>query len=168
MDAETDYVPTAVRRFQRGDWVRQFYPPQKARDKLNARYVGPYLVLGRVGEVNYRVQRNQNADPLVVHVDHLKESRSETPPVSWLTDARDNDKSCQTEAAVPHPRRQNPGDDTPDASDADPYDPDIDDDVAVGDMGIVGDALASNVEALPRPRRSGRVRRPPKRFGDEQ
>jgi hypothetical protein len=78
------------------------------------------------------------------------------------------ESESESEVAVPHPWGQNPGDVPLDASGADPYDPETDDDVAAGDMGIVGDALASDVEVLPRPRRSGRVRRPPKRFGDEQ
>jgi hypothetical protein len=78
------YNKSAVLRvFQRGDWVLRFFPP-RARNKLSAKYVGPYLVLERLGEVSYKVQRSRDSTPMVVHVDQLKAYRSSHPPRSWL------------------------------------------------------------------------------------
>jgi hypothetical protein len=56
-----------LRTFQRGDWVLRFYPPQ-ANVKLAAKYVRPYLVIDRLGEVTYRIQKDPTIAPIVVHV----------------------------------------------------------------------------------------------------
>ena len=45
--------------------------PQLRPGKLQNKNTGPWLVLGQVGEVNFGVQRQENADPHVVHVDKL-------------------------------------------------------------------------------------------------
>ena len=57
-------------QFKRGDWVWRSYPQLKP-GKLQNKNIGPWLVLDQVGEVNYRVQRQEKADPQVVHVDKL-------------------------------------------------------------------------------------------------
>jgi len=89
------------RKFEKRDWVLRLYPPNLTRDKLNARYVGPYLMLERTGEVNYKIQSGPRANPVVVHVDHLKPYHTEEPLESWVGDgdsnASPNEKGCQTD-----------------------------------------------------------------------
>lgn len=38
----------------------------------------------KTDEVNCRIQRNATAEPLVVHIDHLKEYHAEELPESWI------------------------------------------------------------------------------------
>ena len=57
-------------QFKRGDCVGRSHPQLKP-GKLQKKNTGPWLVLGQVGEVNYRVQRQEKTDPQVVHVDKL-------------------------------------------------------------------------------------------------
>jgi len=54
-----------------GFWVWQFYPPS-GKQKFGQKWVGPYLVLGRLGQTVYEVRKEQMAYPVRVHVDHLK------------------------------------------------------------------------------------------------
>ena len=72
------------RSFKVGSWVLRFYPPNVNKSKLNSPWVGPYLILKQLGEVDYVIQRSEDAEPLVVHVDHLKQYLSDPPPTSWL------------------------------------------------------------------------------------
>ena len=88
------------RQFERGQWVLRFYPPNLNKNKLNSRYVGPYLVLGRTSEVTYKIQSSEDATPVIVHADHLKLFYTDQPPVSWIRDTEDNNKGTQTEADV--------------------------------------------------------------------
>ena len=60
------------------------YPPNLVRGKLNSRYIGPYLVTSRLGEVTYQIQKTEKSPSLVVHADHLKLFHTERPPQSWL------------------------------------------------------------------------------------
>ena len=61
-----------------GPWVNS--------DKLNDAYMGPFLVLKRIGEVNYLIQRYPKFTPLTVHVDDLKQYFGNDKPESWVTD----------------------------------------------------------------------------------
>lgn len=63
-----------------------YYPRRRVgiTAKWNKTYTGPYLVVGTLGHVLYRIQRTKNAQPLVVHVDRLAKCLSDTPQ-SWLT-----------------------------------------------------------------------------------
>lgn len=88
------------RLFERGQWVLRFYPPNLNKNKLNSRYVGPYLVLGKTSEVNYEIQSSKDATSLVVHVDHLKPFYTENPPISWICNDVENQKGTQTEPDV--------------------------------------------------------------------
>ena len=63
---------TKMRSFQKGDWVLRFYPPAVIQSKLNSPYIGPFLVIEVMGEVNYMIQEAPEARTLVVHVDDLK------------------------------------------------------------------------------------------------
>ena len=66
--------------FAINDWVWRFIP---AREKLAKEWHGPYLIIKKVGEVNYQIQLGPQAHPLVVHVDQLKKCEGETPE-NWL------------------------------------------------------------------------------------
>ena len=67
----------------RGDWVWILYPPE-AREKFGRGWKGPYLVLNRLGEVNYRVQKEPNSTPITVHIDHMKNYGHGDTPEVWI------------------------------------------------------------------------------------
>ena len=52
-------------------------------------------MLERTGEVIYKIQSGPRANPVVVHVDHLKRYHTEEPLKSW--NASPNEKGCQTD-----------------------------------------------------------------------
>ena len=79
------------RDFQVGQWVLRFYTPLRNKDKLHSPYVGPYLVVGKPGEVTYTIQESKDSAPFSVHADHLKAYLSETPPESWIVVAPSGD-----------------------------------------------------------------------------
>ena len=56
--------------FKRGDWTWKVDPVRRP-GKLHPKNTGPWLVLLRVSEVIYKVQRLPDADPKLVHVDKL-------------------------------------------------------------------------------------------------
>ena len=67
--------------FNTGDLVRYYYVPIKNRDKFACPWVGPYKVLERVTEVDYRIQRlERTRDTRVVHIDHLKPFEKDYEP----------------------------------------------------------------------------------------
>ena len=69
--------------FQRGDWVWYFYPP-KAKQKLGQGWTGPFLVVGSLNNLLYRIQRTSSEGVKVVHVDNLRKFEAKTMPSSWL------------------------------------------------------------------------------------
>lgn len=135
------------RRFEPGSWVLRLYPPLE-RDKLNPRYIGPYLVLAKISEVTYKIQRNPDARPMVVHIDQLKAYQAQEPmPKSWISvdppiNGSRRDQSVQTPENGPTAELEAENGPTPETDFLPP--PDI------------------------KPsRRSRRRRRPPQRFRDE-
>ena len=60
-----------IRTFEQGDMVYRYYLPQSAKHKFAAPWRGPYQVLARMSDVNYRIQMREDA-AIVVHVDHLR------------------------------------------------------------------------------------------------
>ena len=59
--------------YQVGDKVRYYYPPLKQGNKFAKPWVGPFTVVKKVTEVDYRIQRDSRPERiLVVHVDNLK------------------------------------------------------------------------------------------------
>ena len=52
--------------------------------KLQLRWEGPYLVVKRLSDVVYRIQRSKGARPRVIHVDRLKPYSGDSI-VSWTT-----------------------------------------------------------------------------------
>jgi hypothetical protein len=85
--------------FQEGEWVLRLCKSRVA-NKLSVKYTGPYLVLQRVGEVNYKIQRNEKATPVVVHVNPLKRYFSHRMPENWMK------KDAHSETEIPSREEQ--------------------------------------------------------------
>ena len=71
-------------KFTRRQSVWRYYPP-KARQKFGHKWEGPYLVIQKVSDLCYRIQKQATAPSLVVHVDHLKLYEGNRPVESWLS-----------------------------------------------------------------------------------
>jgi ribosomal protein L21E len=85
---------TCMREFKIGDWVWVFFPPE-LQNKFGRAWKGPYLVVKKLGEVNYVVQESSKARRITLHVDHMKLYISDDTPVSWV-----HSESHRTNAAV--------------------------------------------------------------------
>ena len=70
--------------YQQGDAVWLHSPARKKglSPKLQRPWEGPYLVLDRLSDVTYRIQKSQRSKPRVVHNNRLKKYEGEHPP-SW-------------------------------------------------------------------------------------
>ena len=73
---------TQTRSFKR-DWVWIFYP--EAKEKFGRGWKGPYLVINKLGDVNYRVQKSESAQLVTVHVDHMKIYEQDDIPELWIS-----------------------------------------------------------------------------------
>ena len=58
-------------QFASGQSFWRYYPP-RARQKFGKKWEGPYLVIQKVSNICYKIQKQATAPSLVVHVDHLK------------------------------------------------------------------------------------------------
>jgi len=90
-------------QFRRGDWVWREYP-RLGPGKLLHRNVGPWLVLARMDDTNYRIQRDAEADSTVVHVDRLSRYFPDfgvtlTPWID-MTEVKPTTHSTQTDPPV--------------------------------------------------------------------
>ena len=68
--------------FEPGDLVLVFNVPQ-SQLKLGKPWDGPVQVISKLSEVTYRIQRDVNAKPKVVHVNHLKKYHAPAPHRLW-------------------------------------------------------------------------------------
>lgn len=68
-----------------GDWVWRWYKPL-TENKLNFPFMGPYLVVAKIGEVTYKIQGNSGARIISIHVDHMKPFFGTPPIPSWIID----------------------------------------------------------------------------------
>lgn len=143
------------RTFKEGDWVLRLYPPL-GQDKLNYKYVGPYLITKRLGDVTFLIQKDENARPLSVHTDDLKRYYGTDVPKNWLED-RVVEGGCQVDCATQCDiltglawveEQVSSSDEEPETIGPCPY-----------------HALSPSSEPSVRPRMGARTRRPPKRFG---
>ena len=77
-------------QFRRGEWVWRSYPQLKP-GKLQKKNVGPWLVLRKITDLNYRIQRKPEDVPQVVHVDRWTKYQPDfgVTLTSWIED--DND-----------------------------------------------------------------------------
>ena len=61
-----------------GSHVRYYYPPEKQKSKFARPWLGPYEVVQKVTDVNYRIKEVANPDKTrVVHFDSLKPYESD-------------------------------------------------------------------------------------------
>lgn len=86
----------------------RFYPPN-LRNKLLPPYIGPYLLMAKVGEVTYCIQQSPTSRPVAIHMDHLKYCRIVNPPEKWICVAADLGTTGLAEEAgrvIVEPERQ--------------------------------------------------------------
>ncbi len=90
--------------FERGDAVWLHNPQRKKGvcPKLSLQWEGPYLVVERLCDVVFKIQRNLRSKPKVVHANRLKKYLGENPPSSWLVpltnDNTDKDQADNNES----------------------------------------------------------------------
>ena len=61
-----------------------YFFPLKAKQKLVQGWTGPFLVVERLNNLLYRIQRTSSEGVKVVHVDNLRKFEAKTMPSSWL------------------------------------------------------------------------------------
>lgn len=54
-----------------GKFVWRWYPPH-ANLNLGLRWTGPYLIIHKITDLTYRIQKSPTSDIISVHIDHLK------------------------------------------------------------------------------------------------
>ena len=84
---------TQTRSFKAGQWVWVYYLPSD-KQKFGRGWKGSYLVVDKLGELNYRVQEKPESRVLTLHIDHIKSYEHETN-LSWLSGVQteNSDKS---------------------------------------------------------------------------
>ncbi|CAC5426234.1 unnamed protein product [Mytilus coruscus] len=60
-----------VRKLEPNCWVWRWYPP-KRNQTLGLGWTGPYLVIEKITDVTYKIQKSEQTKSIMVHVDHLK------------------------------------------------------------------------------------------------
>jgi transposase InsO family protein len=70
-------------QFVRGDWVWRSYPKLRP-GKLHKQNTGPWLVLCKTSPVNYRIHRNKDTQPTIVHVDRIARYYPSAALPTWL------------------------------------------------------------------------------------
>ena len=102
-----------IRSFEEGSWVWRWYPP-KAGLKLGLGWTGPYLVLRKVTDLTYVIQKTERSPVISVHVDHLKPYVGRNPPQSWLQSDDEDDLSDADERVDDDDESDDVGDDADD------------------------------------------------------
>ena len=72
-----------ARSYEPNSWVWRWYPP-KINQALGLGWTGPYLVIEKMSDVTYKIQKDIDANPIIVHVDHLKPYLGRNQPENWL------------------------------------------------------------------------------------
>ncbi len=72
-----------LRKFKLGDWVWVLYPPE-LQDKLGRPWEGPFLVIDKLGDVTYVVQKDKSGRKIKLHIDHIKRYDHDDTPNPWL------------------------------------------------------------------------------------
>ena len=86
-----------MRRFTVGDWVWVLHPPE-LKNKFGRGWKGPFLIVDKLGDVNYRGQKGPTARKITLHVDHMKTYTHLDVPESWLQAEKQSvDCAVQTE-----------------------------------------------------------------------
>lgn len=84
------------RSFTKDDWVWRWYPP-KAKEKLGLGWTGPYLVINKISDLLYDIQRNESSPILTVHVDHLKPYTGNLAFENWTKNSENTLNISETE-----------------------------------------------------------------------
>lgn len=71
------------RAYSIGDWVWRWYPPT-ASQKLGLGWTGPYLVIKKISNLTYSIQKTSDSRIINVHVDHIVPYQGNNAPDSWL------------------------------------------------------------------------------------
>ena len=79
---KTYYDRALKQRHYTGDWVWRWYPPT-ANQKLGLGWTVPYLVINRISDVTYSIQKSETSPIINVHVDHLKPYEGQNQPRDW-------------------------------------------------------------------------------------
>ena len=85
-----------VRSFNMGDWVWVFSPAE-LDNKLAVGWKGPFLVIQKLGPVNYVVQKEENSRKITLHIDHMKKYAFDDTPKTWVHPVIKPDKFTQTD-----------------------------------------------------------------------
>ncbi|CAG2243564.1 unnamed protein product [Mytilus edulis] len=72
-----------VRKFEPNCWVWRWYPP-KVNQTLGLGWTGPYLVIEKITDVTYKIQKSEQTKSIMVHVDHLKPYLGRNEPNNWV------------------------------------------------------------------------------------
>ena len=77
------------RAYSIGDWVWRWYPPT-ACQKLGLGWTGPYLVIKKISNLTYSIQKSPDSRIINVHVDHIIPYQGNNAPDNWL-ESNNND-----------------------------------------------------------------------------
>jgi hypothetical protein len=97
------------KRYNRGDFVWMHNPARKVgiSPKLVRSWEGPFLVIKRLSDVTYRVQKGPRAKYKVVHFDRLKPYVGQNA-ISWLKDSPTNSMEEITSPDCPETNEMDP------------------------------------------------------------
>ena len=76
---------TFMRYFKVGDWVWVLYPPN-LQLKFGKGWNGPFLIIKKLGDVNYIVQKHPDGRKTTLHVDHIKAYKHDDTPQAWIAE----------------------------------------------------------------------------------
>lgn len=87
------------RSYKIGESVWRWYPPA-INNKVGQGWTGPYLVVGKVSDITYEIQRNEANKSINILVDHLKQYTGKKPISNWLDRTEEAD-SLELTSATP-------------------------------------------------------------------
>ncbi|XP_033761504.1 uncharacterized protein LOC117343268 [Pecten maximus] len=79
-------IGTKDKDIEVGTWVWRWYPPA-AGQKLELGWTGPHLVIARLSELTYTIQKDPRAKLVNIHIDQLKSYLGSKPPQNWVKDS---------------------------------------------------------------------------------
>ncbi|CAC5387032.1 unnamed protein product [Mytilus coruscus] len=93
-----------VRKSEPNCWVWRWYPP-KVNQTLGLGWNGPYLVIKKITDVTYKIQKTEQTKSIIVHVDHLKPYLGKNEPNNWILNtslniSHQNDESLNQDMLV--------------------------------------------------------------------
>lgn len=61
----------------------RFYPPL-ADQKIEVDWDGPYLIVKKISDLTYTIQKSSTSRQINVHVDHLNADMADYSPIPWV------------------------------------------------------------------------------------